>query len=82
MGDAFVVAARSGSAGADDRAPLRLPLAHQGEVVGELVLVADDHPLFRSGMRALVAVVPDTQLVGEAATGEEAVVRARKAGLG
>lgn len=37
-GDAFVVAARSGSPGANDRAPLRLPLAHQGEVVGELLL--------------------------------------------
>lgn len=40
------------------------------------VLVADDHPLFRSGMRALLAAVPDTQLVGEAATGEEAVALA------
>lgn len=40
------------------------------------VLVADDHPLFRSGMRALLAAVPDTQLVGEAATGEEAIAMA------
>lgn len=40
------------------------------------VLVADDHPLFRSGMRALLAAVPDTQLVGEAATGEEAIALA------
>ncbi len=37
------------------------------------VLVADDHPLFRSGLRALLAAVPETAVVGEATTGEEAV---------
>ena len=37
------------------------------------VLIADDHPVFRKGLRALLAAMPDTQLVGEAATGEEAV---------
>ncbi len=35
------------------------------------VLIADDHPLFRSGMRALLAADPDTKLAGEATTGEE-----------
>lgn len=37
------------------------------------VLIADDHPLFRSGMRALLGAVPDTEVVGEATGGEEAV---------
>jgi len=40
------------------------------------VLIADDHPLFRSGLRALLAAVPDTEVVGEAATGKEATALA------
>ncbi len=37
------------------------------------VLVADDHPVFRYGMRALLSAEPDTELVGEATDGEEAI---------
>jgi DNA-binding NarL/FixJ family response regulator len=37
------------------------------------VLVADDHPVFRRGMRAILGAEPDTELVGEATDGEEAV---------
>jgi DNA-binding NarL/FixJ family response regulator len=37
------------------------------------VLIADDHQLFRDGLRALLESAPDTQVVGEAATGEEAI---------
>ncbi len=37
------------------------------------VLIADDHPLFRDGLRALLASAPGVELVGEATTGEEAV---------
>lgn len=37
------------------------------------VLIADDHPLFRDGLRALVADSPETELVGCASDGEEAV---------
>jgi DNA-binding NarL/FixJ family response regulator len=37
------------------------------------VLVADDHPVFRRGIRAILGVEPDTELVGEATDGEEAV---------
>jgi DNA-binding NarL/FixJ family response regulator len=37
------------------------------------VLVADDHPLFREGLRAMLASTPDMEFVGEASTGEEAV---------
>ena len=40
------------------------------------ILVADDHPLFRGGLRALLGAVPETELVGEATTGEEAVALA------
>lgn len=36
------------------------------------VLVADDHPLFRAGLRAILAGEPDMSLMGEAACGEEA----------
>jgi DNA-binding NarL/FixJ family response regulator len=37
------------------------------------IVVADDHPLFRGGLRALLDSVSDTEAVGEAATGEEAI---------
>jgi len=37
------------------------------------VLIADDHPLFRAGVRAMLASAPDTELIGEATTGTEAV---------
>ena len=37
------------------------------------ILAADDHPLLRSGIGALIATQPDMQLVAEAATGAEAV---------
>lgn len=40
------------------------------------VLIADDHPLFRNGMRALLDADPDTEIAGEATTGEEAVTLA------
>lgn len=40
------------------------------------VLLADDHTLFRQGIRALLASIPDIELVGEVATGDEAVARA------
>jgi DNA-binding NarL/FixJ family response regulator len=37
------------------------------------VLIADDHPLFRDGLAALLRAGPDTELAGAAATGPEAV---------
>src|SRR5438094_4228870 len=40
------------------------------------VLIADDHPVFRYGLRALLAAEPDTELVGEATGGEEAITQA------
>jgi len=40
------------------------------------VLIADDHPLYRDGMHGLLDSVPDTDVVGEAASGEEAITLA------
>ena len=40
------------------------------------ILVAEDHPLFRKGMISLLSSMPEFEVVGEAATGEEAVTRA------
>jgi DNA-binding NarL/FixJ family response regulator len=37
------------------------------------ILIADDHPVFRKGLRALLASMPAVQLVGEAKSGEEAI---------
>ena len=37
------------------------------------IVVADDHTLIREGIRALLALVPDMSLVGEAKDGTEAV---------
>jgi DNA-binding NarL/FixJ family response regulator len=37
------------------------------------VLIADDHQLFRDGLKALLLSAPDTEVVGEAATGQEAI---------
>jgi DNA-binding NarL/FixJ family response regulator len=37
------------------------------------VLIAEDHPIFRKGLRALVASLPEVQLAGEATSGAEAI---------
>ncbi len=37
------------------------------------VLIADDHPLFRHGILALLAATPDFDVVGEATNGEEVI---------
>jgi DNA-binding NarL/FixJ family response regulator len=42
------------------------------------VLVADDHPVFRSGLHTTMAALEDVEVVGEAATGLEAVTAARE----
>ncbi|MEV4673872.1 MULTISPECIES: response regulator [Actinomadura] len=42
------------------------------------ILLVDDHPVVRSGIRAMLADQPDFELVGEAATGEEGVAEARR----
>jgi len=42
------------------------------------LLIADDHADFREGLRALLESVADLEVVGEAATGEEAVTLATR----
>lgn len=37
------------------------------------ILIADDHPLFRDGMRLLLGTQPDLEVAGEAASGDETV---------
>lgn len=41
------------------------------------ILIADDHPFFREGLRAVVEATPGLELVGEAENGDEAVQLAR-----
>lgn len=41
------------------------------------VVLADDHALFREGLRLILESQPDIQIVGEAASGSEAVRQAR-----
>ena len=40
------------------------------------VLLADDHPVVREGLRGMLAAEPDIEIVGEAASGPEAVALA------
>ena len=40
------------------------------------ILIADDHPVFRYGLRALLKMEPDLELLGEANTGDEAIAQA------
>jgi len=37
------------------------------------ILIADDHGVLRAGLRALLSIEPDMEVVGEAADGDEAV---------
>ena len=41
------------------------------------ILLVDDQPLFREGLRTLLSVQPDFEVVGEACNGEEALSLAR-----
>jgi DNA-binding NarL/FixJ family response regulator len=40
------------------------------------ILIADDHQLFRDGLHELLDAIPDLEVVGEAATGDEIVALA------
>ncbi len=40
------------------------------------IVIADDHPVFRYGLRALLSAEPGTEVVGEATTGSEAIALA------
>ena len=40
------------------------------------ILIADDHPMFRDGLRALLLSLPEAEVVGEAASGEDVIAQA------
>lgn len=42
------------------------------------VLIVDDHPVVREGLRGMLEADPRVNVAGEAASGDEAVVRARE----
>ena len=42
------------------------------------VMIVDDHPLFRAGLRRVVEMEDDLQIVGEAVNGQEALDKARE----
>jgi ATP/maltotriose-dependent transcriptional regulator MalT/ActR/RegA family two-component response regulator len=42
------------------------------------VLLVDDHPMFRKGLRQTIEAEPDLNVVGEASDGKEAIEKARK----
>ncbi|MBI2955450.1 MAG: response regulator transcription factor [Chloroflexi bacterium] len=44
------------------------------------ILLADDHPVLRIGLRTLIENEPDMEIIGEAADGEEAVQFAERLG--
>ncbi|HHR85002.1 MAG TPA: response regulator transcription factor [Candidatus Acetothermia bacterium] len=41
------------------------------------ILIADDHPVVRKGIKALLSTEPGLEVIGEAADGEQAVTKAR-----
>ncbi|MCI0475046.1 MAG: response regulator transcription factor [Anaerolineales bacterium] len=41
------------------------------------VMIVDDHPLFRAGLRRVLELESDLEIIGEAANGQDAVTQAR-----
>jgi len=42
------------------------------------ILIADDHPLFRHGIREFLNLAPDIEVAGEATSGEEAIRKPKR----
>ena len=42
------------------------------------ILIADDHPIVRHGLKQMLAADPSATIVGEATNGDEALALARK----
>ena len=51
--------------------------ASGGHAAPVRVLLVDDHPVVREGVRAMLAPEPDIEVAGEAGSGDEAVALAR-----
>ena len=45
---------------------------------GNRILIIDDHPLFRKGVRQLIEMAPHLQVLGEASGGEQGVAMAKE----
>jgi DNA-binding NarL/FixJ family response regulator/class 3 adenylate cyclase len=54
---------------------LKLPHARDTAMDTIRILIADDHAMFREGLRALFTALPDIEVVGEAADGATAVAQ-------
>jgi DNA-binding NarL/FixJ family response regulator len=54
---------------------LKLPYARETAMDTIRIFIADDHAMFREGLRALFAALPDIEVVGEAANGAAAVAQ-------
>ena len=54
------------------------PRRHSGQVARTRILIADDHEIFRKGLRSLIDACPNWEICGEASNGIEAVESARK----
>ncbi len=52
------------------------PASSQDQTAPIRVLVVDDHALFRRGVEMVLGSVPDLEVVGEAADGDDALLRA------
>ncbi|MCI0387652.1 MAG: response regulator transcription factor, partial [Acidobacteria bacterium] len=46
------------------------------------IVIADDHPVFRQGLRQIIESEPDLQVVGEAGDGNSALERIQSLGPG
>jgi len=42
------------------------------------ILIADDHPFYREGVRTMLRATPDIEIIGEAANGEDTVAQAER----
>lgn len=65
-----------------DRAPEDDASGHDAPEGGRIrLLLADDHPVVRAGLRAVLETEPDFEVVADVATAEESVVLAARPGV-
>src|SRR3954447_4270558 len=61
-----------------EKHPQHLTRNHEVSMKKILVLLADDHTVVRQGLRVLLEVESDIHVIGEAETGRQAVLMAKK----